>query len=101
LLIPNKMSIVRKIAGQWKKTAKKQELKDPLLPVRILKLAKAHRGILTLSIVAIELNVPLADAEAGLDECVRQGLATPDYDMGKEVKYYRFQEDIPPESIAE
>jgi hypothetical protein len=70
---------------------------DPLLPVRILKLARVHEGILTVAEVAIELNVPLAHAEAGLAECVRAGNALPDYDIARAHALYRFPEFLPPE----
>ncbi len=65
---------------------------DPLLPVRILKLAREHRGILTVADVAIGLNVPLDQAEAGLSECVRSGNAIPDYDIARAHALYRFPE---------
>ncbi len=101
VLIPDKMSFVRKLAERWNKSPKRKELADPLLPVKILKLARARHGILTLSTVAIDLNVPLDEAEAGLDECVRQGVATADYDMAKEIKIYSFKEHLPPEPAGE
>ncbi len=65
---------------------------DPLLPVRILKLAREHKGILTVAQVAISLDVPLDQAEAGLSECVRAGNATPDYDIPRAHAFYRFPE---------
>ncbi|MBN1412528.1 MAG: hypothetical protein JW969_16895 [Spirochaetales bacterium] len=68
---------------------------DPLIPVKILKLSKDHNGILTASEVAIKLNVPLPIAEAGLDECVRFGHAMVDFDMKRELKYYKFPEHLP------
>jgi hypothetical protein len=71
---------------------------DPLLPVRILKLAKDHDGVLTVANVAMELNVPLAQAQAGLEECVRVGNATPDYDIPRGHALYRFPEFLPPDS---
>jgi hypothetical protein len=67
-------------------------LTDPLLPVRILKLAREQHGTLTVSQVAIGLNVPLDQAQAGLDECVRAGNAFPDYDIPRGVSLYRFPE---------
>ena len=70
---------------------------DPLLPVRILRLAKDHAGIITVAQVAIELNVPLAHAEAGLAECVRAGNAMPDYDIAHAHPLYRFPEFLPPD----
>lgn len=71
---------------------------DPLLPVRILKLAKEHDGVLTVAIVAMDLNVPIAQAQAGLEECVRVGNATPDYDIPRGHALYRFPEFLPPDS---
>lgn len=81
--------------------AKPQVQIDPLLPVKILKLSKAHNGILTSSQVAIELNIPLDMAEAGLDECLRFNHATADYDMKRELKYYKFQEHLPLDETSE
>jgi hypothetical protein len=68
------------------------ELMDRLLPVRILKLAREQRGVLTVAQVAMELNVPLDQARAGLDECVRAGNAFPDYDITRGHALYRFPE---------
>ena len=68
------------------------ELMDPLLPVRILKLARQHGGSLTVALVAMELNVPLDQAQAGLDECVRAGNALPDYDIARGHALYKFPE---------
>jgi len=67
---------------------------DPLLPVRILKLAREHRGLLTVADVAIGLNVPIDQAEAGLAECVRTGNAVPDYDVARGHALYRFPEFV-------
>jgi hypothetical protein len=72
-------------------------LRDPLLPVRILKLAKEHAGTLTVAGVAMELNVPLAQAQAGIDECVRLGNAVPDYDIPHGHAMYRFPEFMAPD----
>jgi hypothetical protein len=96
ILIPNKMSMVRRITEHWKKTAPQKSLSDPLIPVKILKLAREHNGILTLSDVAIELNIPLDEAEAGLEACIRSGQAIADFDMTRETKFYRFYEYLPP-----
>jgi hypothetical protein len=67
------------------------------LPVRILKLAKQGRGLLTVAEVAIELNVPLDQAQAGFDECVRAGNAFPDFDMIRGLSVYRFPEFAEPD----
>jgi len=68
---------------------------DPLLPVEILRLAREHEGILSVSNVAIGLNVPLDQAAAALEECVRQGNAFPDYDIDRQHAVYRFPEFTP------
>ncbi len=65
---------------------------DPLLPVRILKLARENHGLLTVAEVAMGLNVPIDQAEAGLSECVRTGHAVPDYDGLGATARYRFAE---------
>ena len=69
---------------------------DPLLPVEILRLARERDGLLTVSNVSIELNVPLDQAGAALEECVRRGNAFPDYDIGRQHAVYRFPEFMPP-----
>jgi hypothetical protein len=71
---------------------------DPLLAVRILKLAKDNNGILSVADVAMGLNVPLDHAEAGLSECVRAGNAFPDYDVAHAHPVFRFPEFLPPEA---
>ena len=73
------------------------QLLDRLLPVRILKLAREMHGILTVAQVAMELNVPLDQAQAGLDECVRAGNALPDYDIAHGHALYRFPEFTGPD----
>jgi len=65
---------------------------DPLLPVHILKLARDHHGLLTVAEVAIGLNIPIDQAEAGLSECVRTGNAIPDFDVAGARAQYRFSE---------
>ncbi len=69
---------------------------DPLLPVRILRLARERRGTLTVAEVAMSLDIPLDQAEAGLSECVRAGNAIPDYDIARNHALYRFPEFIEP-----
>jgi hypothetical protein len=87
--------------GGWRRPAQRQVgstvLMDPLLPVRILKLARQQHGVLTVAQVAMELNVPLDQAQAGLDECVRAGNALPDYDIPRGHALYRFPEFTEPE----
>jgi hypothetical protein len=73
---------------------------DPLLPVSILKLARERGGELTVSAVAIALSVSLDQAEVGLEECVRRGAATADYDEAHAVVLYRFPEFLPPSNTG-
>lgn len=74
---------------------------DPLLPVEILRLARERGGLLTVSEVAISLNVPLPQAGAALEECVRRGNAFPDYDIDRQHAIYRFPEFTPrPERLT-
>jgi hypothetical protein len=82
--------------------AEKREVKDsvaidPLLPVRILKLAKDKSGTLTVSEVAIGLNIPLEQAEEGLKACVRSGNALADFEVPLGYVKYRFPEFLSPE----
>ena len=70
---------------------------DPLLPVRILRLAREQGGTLTVAQVAMELTVPLDQAEAGLNECVRAGNAIPDYDIPRAHALFRFPEFAAPD----
>lgn len=71
---------------------------DPLLPVKILRLARAHHGTLTVSQTAIELNIPINEAEAGLAACVRASSATEDFDMRRGYALYLFPEFSDPAS---
>ncbi len=70
---------------------------DPLLPVRIIKLAKERSGTLTVSEVAIALTIPLEQAEGGLAACVRNGTALVDFEVPLGYAKYRFPEFLPPE----
>jgi len=99
LVGPDLRALLRKAArtsassrGVTRKPPASRTFIDPLLPVRILKLAREHKGTLTVAEVAIGLNVPLAQAEAGLSECVRAGNAFPDYDIERSHAIYRFPE---------
>ena len=68
---------------------------DPLLPVRVLKLAESREGLLTVSAVAMALNVGLDECQVALDELVRKGAATVDIDLATGVASYRFPEFLP------
>ncbi|MFH2114163.1 MAG: hypothetical protein ABIJ86_06630, partial [Spirochaetota bacterium] len=65
---------------------------DPLLPVKVLRLASRSRGILTVSRTAMELDIPLETAQAALDACVLQGSATMEPDEATGIPQYRFPE---------
>ena len=95
VLIPDKKGLLSRIGVLLRLRSRPAAEIDPLLPVRILKLAREHRGVLTVSAVAVGLNIPLDKAQAGLDACVRGGQAAADFDMDKEIKYYRFREFLP------
>jgi hypothetical protein len=68
---------------------------DPLLPVRVLKLADSHGGVLTVSVVAMALNVGLEECQIALDDLVRKGAANVDIDLSTGVASYRFPEFLP------
>jgi hypothetical protein len=74
---------------------------DPLLPARILELARARGGVLSVSDAAKELGVSQAHAEAGLEACVRAGDAQPDWDVARGYMLYRFPGFSPPEGGRE
>ncbi|MBN2351148.1 MAG: hypothetical protein JXD23_01165 [Spirochaetales bacterium] len=96
LLIPDKPARFRRLADRLRRRSRPFPDIDPLIPVKILKLARERGGVLTLAETAVELSLSLPKAEAGLDECVRNGLAAADFDMEREIKYYRFHEFMPP-----
>jgi hypothetical protein len=68
---------------------------DPLLPVRVLKLAESRGGIITVSAVAMALDVGLDECQLALDELVRKGAASVDVDFGTGVANYSFPEFLP------
>jgi hypothetical protein len=68
---------------------------DPLLPVRVLKLAESRSGVITVSTVAMALNVGLDECQLALDELVRKGAANVDVDLSTGVASYSFPEFLP------
>ena len=68
---------------------------DPLLPVRVLKLAESRGGLLTVSSVAMALNVGLDECQVALDELVRKGAALVDVNLSTGVASYSFPEFLP------
>lgn len=75
--------------------ARSQPRIDPLLPVRVLKLAESRAGIVTVSSVAMALNVGLDECQLALDELVRKGAANVDVDYATGVASYSFPEFLP------
>lgn len=67
---------------------------DPLLPVRVLKLASERSGELTVSAVAMALNITLEDAQAALDDLMGKGAATAEVELSTGVTTYSFPEFI-------
>lgn len=68
---------------------------DPMLAVRVLRLASEQGGRLTVAQAAIELNVPIDSAEAALDECASKGSAFIDINNDTGIATYRFPEFKP------
>jgi hypothetical protein len=71
-------------------------LQDPMLPVRALKLAERRRGRLTVSVVAMELETGLDQAQAALEELERRGAAASEVDEATGLMTWRFPEFLPP-----
>lgn len=71
-------------------SGKKQ--RDPLLPVKILRLAEKEGGTLTLAKAAMGLDVPLDAANEALDECTRQGNALMEVDEDSGLTRWEFPE---------
>ncbi|HCM25275.1 MAG: hypothetical protein A2Z99_04845 [Treponema sp. GWB1_62_6] len=65
---------------------------DPLLAVRVLRLAAEHGGRLSVAQTAMELDVSLDAAESALDECSRKGGAYMETDAKTGIPCYRFPE---------
>jgi len=75
-------------------TAAKKEgfVRNPMLAVLVIKLASERKGKLTIAQAAMELDSPLEDTEAALDECVSRGSAYMDVDQETGIARYRFPE---------
>jgi len=76
-------------------SSKKQETEhsiDPLLAVRVLRLAEENDGKLSIAQTAMQLNVPMGDAEAALDECTSRGTAYIEVNAGTGIASYCFPE---------
>jgi hypothetical protein len=77
------------------KNEKKEKITfDPLLSVRVLKLASQKKGRLTVAQTAISLEIPIDQAEASLDDCVTRGIARIEIDPATGLTYYYFSEFI-------
>ncbi|GAB1483809.1 hypothetical protein MASR2M78_26250 [Treponema sp.] len=67
-------------------------IRDPLLAVKVLRLAEENGGKLSVSQAAMNLNVPIAEAEAALDECASRGTASIEVNPETGIPSYRFPE---------
>jgi len=65
---------------------------DPLLSVRVLRLASEKKGRLTIAQTAIALNVPLDQVEGALDGCAKKGSAYMEVNPQTGVTTYCFPE---------
>lgn len=65
---------------------------DPLLAVKVLRLAEQRGGTLTVTQTAMELDISLDDAQEALDECARKGGADMEINPDTGVSVYRFPE---------
>jgi hypothetical protein len=72
---------------------------DPLLPVEVLRLASRRQGVLTTADVAMALNVPLDQAQAALQDCVRSGHAVEDFDDARGTSRFKFLQFVPPDDL--
>lgn len=88
----------RSVSRRERERAAQEAGIDPLVPVEILRIASEKAGLLTVSVAAMELNMPLSVVEAGLRECVRRGAAHEDFDEVRSTVVYRFPEFLPPGS---
>jgi len=74
-------------------TGKKENVsRNPMLAVLVIKLASERKGKLTIAQTAMDLDSPLEDTEAALDECVSRGSAYMDVDQETGIARYRFPE---------
>lgn len=69
---------------------------DPMLPVRLLKLAERRGGRLTVSVAAMSLEIGLDQAQAALEELERRGAASSEIDESTGLLTWRFPEFLPP-----
>jgi hypothetical protein len=76
-----------------KVSGKKENIsRNPMLAVLVIKLASERKGKLTIAQTAMDLDSPLEDTEAALDECVARGSAYMDVDQETGIARYRFPE---------
>ncbi|HAE21519.1 MAG TPA: hypothetical protein DCG47_04230 [Spirochaetaceae bacterium] len=68
---------------------------DPLLTVKVLRLAADSKGRLTVSHTAMGLDVPLDLAQAHLDECALKAVAYIDINDDTGISSYCFPEFLP------
>ncbi len=88
------------LGARVREVENKSKAVEPLLPVKALKLAQSKSGVLTVSAVAMALEIGLDQAQAALDELVRKGAATVDVDVDTGIATYRFPEFLPQRQSA-
>jgi hypothetical protein len=87
--------LLRASGGGKEAKASPPRIADPLLTVKVLRLASESQGRLSVSQVAIRLNVPLDAAQAALDECALKGVAYIDVNDDTGISSYCFPEFLP------
>ncbi|MFA6507914.1 MAG: hypothetical protein WCT14_17560 [Treponemataceae bacterium] len=89
------------VKSLFKKSRNKEAEKkntDPLMAVRVLRLAAEKGGKLSVAQTAMELNIPLDTAEKALDECASKGGAYIDINSSTGIASYQFPEFSPKDS---
>ncbi len=87
--------LLRPSGGAAKAKAALGRPADPLLTVKVLRLAAESKGRLTVSQAAMSLDVPLDAAQAALDECALKGMAYIDVHGETGISTYCFPEFLP------
>jgi hypothetical protein len=87
--------LLRASGGGTGAKAAPPRIADPLLTVKVLRLASESKGKLSVSQAAMNLDVPLDTAQAALDECALKGVAYIDIDNDTGISSYCFPEFLP------
>ncbi len=89
------VGLLRSSGGAPKAKAALERPVDPLLTVKVLRLAAQSKGRLTVSHTAMSLDVPLDAAQAALDECALKGVAYIDVNGETGISSYCYPEFLP------